>query len=129
VGLALPREVAVIAPNYYAREVADDLLRQKHVTETTLKHADAVLVVLRSTLLNPLRTSYSCPCDLRRETSARAAFTGQKVHLYVYAVDDNLRVRRVAHDVRATPAPATGTPVAPPLYGVPKTQEQPGGVR
>jgi hypothetical protein len=118
VGLSLPREVAVIAPNYYAREVADDILQQKHVTETRLKHADAILVVLRSSLGSPLRTFYDCPCELRKETSARAGFAGQKTHVYVYAVDDNLRVRRVAHDVRlAAPVPSTapGLPAKPPL--------------
>jgi hypothetical protein len=115
VGLSLPREVAVFAPNYYARELADDILRQKHVTETTLKRADAILVVLRSTLANPLRTSYGCPCDLRRDTSARAGFAGQKTHVYVYTVDDNLRVRRVAHDVRIAPSSSPSSRVKPPL--------------
>jgi hypothetical protein len=61
------------------------------------KTADGILVVVRSMLLNPLRSHYECACELKDDAERQLNISGQNFHVYVYRLDDDLSVTQVAH--------------------------------
>ncbi|GMV36120.1 MAG: hypothetical protein AMXMBFR61_06280 [Fimbriimonadales bacterium] len=93
--------MTVIAPSTAAREVARQVMRQSGWSDAKPKQADGVLVVVRSSMYNPLFTSSrSCFCDLRRNAERQPSLSGSKYHIYVYRLNDDLTVTEVRHTTR-----------------------------
>lgn len=93
--------MTVIAPSMAARDVARQVLRQSGWSEAKPKQADGVLVVVRSSMHNPLLTSgRTCFCDLRKNAERQPNLTGSKYHIYVYRLNDDLTVTEVQHTTR-----------------------------
>lgn len=89
--------VAVIAPSVSTSMMARQVLAKMHVVEVGFRHADQVLVVGRSSLFNPLMPGYTTVCDLQKDADLQLNIAGPNFHVYVYTMDDNLRVTQTAH--------------------------------
>jgi hypothetical protein len=89
--------LAVIAPSVSTSMMARTILAELHASETTLKRADYVLVVVRSSLSDPLNFSYESVCELKRDAENQLNIAGPKYHVYIYALDDDLRASRQSH--------------------------------
>jgi hypothetical protein len=89
--------VAVIAPSVSTSMMARTILAELHISETTLKHADHVLVVVRSSLSDPLSFSYESVCELKRDAENQLNIAGPKYHVYIYSLDDDLRASQQSH--------------------------------
>lgn len=82
--------------------MARRILSQLQLSETPLKRADQVLVVVRSSLNDPLSYSDETVCELKKDAEDQLNIAGPDFHIYVYNVDDALRVSRLSH--RSFPA-------------------------
>jgi hypothetical protein len=89
--------VAVIAPSISTSMMARTIARELHLLETPLKRADHVLVVVRSSLSDPLRFSYETECELKQDAESQLNIAGPKFHVYIFALDDDLRASEEAH--------------------------------
>lgn len=89
--------LAVIAPSVSTSMMARQLLTKLHSSEVGLRSAESVLVVVRSSLYNPLMPGYRSVCDLQKDAESQLNIAGPNFHVYVYAMDDNLRVTQSAH--------------------------------
>jgi hypothetical protein len=101
--LAPPATVAVtvIAPSQSTRtEARAVLLKNPAMREVAVKQADAVLVVVRSGLRNPLMARYDAYCELKEEAERQVNISGQTFHIYLYALNDDLSVSQVRHESR-----------------------------
>jgi hypothetical protein len=93
--------VAVIAPSLSTRtEARAVLLKNPAMREAPIKQADAVLVVVRSGLRNPLAASYDTYCELKENAERQLNIAGQDFHIYLYALNDDLSVSRLRHESR-----------------------------
>ncbi|MEP0765119.1 MAG: hypothetical protein HRF45_01060 [Fimbriimonadia bacterium] len=93
--------MTVIAPSTATRDVARQVMRQSGWSEAKPKQADGVLVVVRSSMHDPLFTSSrSCFCDLRKNAERQPNLSGSKYHIYVYRLNDDLTVTEVKHTTR-----------------------------
>jgi hypothetical protein len=90
--------VAVIAPSVSTSMKAREIRTRARVSEVPLRRAERVLVVVRSSLFNPLNYSYSCVCGLREDAERQLNIAGPKFHVYIYSVDDELRATQLSHD-------------------------------
>jgi len=90
-------EVAVIAPSVSTSMKAREICRSMHWSETSPKKADFVLVVVRSSLYNPLSYSYNCYCKLRDDADSQLNISGPTYHVYVYSLNDDLSVGQLKH--------------------------------
>jgi len=59
--------VAVIAPSVSTSMMARKVLAKLHTSEVGIRHADQALVVVRSSLFNPLMTGYLSVFDLQKD--------------------------------------------------------------
>src|SRR5262249_5483062 len=88
--------VAVIAPSVStsmkAREIRAAVLKKR---EVSLRYAEAILVVVRSSLFNPLRSSYDSVGELKRDADNQLNIAGPKFHVYTYSIDDDLAVSQL----------------------------------
>lgn len=89
--------VATIAPSVSTSMMAREVLAKLHASEVGFRYADAVLVVVRSTLSNPLLPSYGSVCDLQKDADGQLNIAGPNFHVYLYTMDDNLRVTQTGH--------------------------------
>jgi hypothetical protein len=89
--------VAVIAPSISTGVMAREVLAKLRASEVGFCHADVVLVVVRSSLYNPLLPSYASVCDLQKDADGQRNIAGPNFHVYLYAMDDNLRVTQTGH--------------------------------
>ena len=90
--------VAVVAHSISTRSEARKVLARRGWTETTnLQHADGILVVCRSSLNWPLNDSYQSFKELDDDADAQRNMSGSKFHIYVYKLNDDLSVEKVAH--------------------------------
>ena len=78
-----------------ARRVLQQL---KWVRTDSYKQADAILVVVRSVLFNPLSYSYSSVCDLLADAESQLNIAGLNFHVYVYQLNDDLSVNQIGHE-------------------------------
>jgi len=93
--------MTVIASSSAARDVARQVMRQSGWSEAKPKQADGVLVVVRSSMYDPLFTrSGSCFCDLRKNAERQPSLSGSKYHIYVYRLNDDLTVTKLKHTTR-----------------------------
>jgi hypothetical protein len=89
--------VAVIAPSVSTTVMARQVLARLHTPEVSFRQADQVLVVVRSSFFNPLMSGYSTVCDLQKDADGQLNIAGPNFHIYVYAMNDDLRVTQTAH--------------------------------
>ena len=89
--------VAVIAPSVSTSMMARQVLAKLHTSEVRLRHADEVLVVVRSSLFDPLMSIYSSVCDLQKDADNQLNIAGPNFHVYLYRMDDDLRVTQTVH--------------------------------
>ena len=90
--------VVVIAPSVSTSQEARRVLAESGLTETfSYRRADAILVVVRSGLLNPLQFSYECIYQLKTEAEMQSNIVGEKFHVYLYSIDDQLKANQVKH--------------------------------
>ena len=90
--------VVVIAPSVSTSMEARSVRTQLGWIETSswLK-ADAIQVVVRSSLLNPLKRTYECACELREDAERQLNISGPRFHVYVYRLAEDLSVVQVDH--------------------------------
>lgn len=90
--------VVVIAPSVSTSMEARSVRTQLGWIETSswLK-ADAIQVVVRSSLLNPLDRTYECACELREDAKRQLNISGPRFHVYVYRLEEDLSVVQVDH--------------------------------
>ena len=90
--------VAVVAHSISTRVEARKVLARQSWTETTnLRQADGILVVCRSGLNWPLNDSYRGFKELNDDADSQLNISGSNFHIYVYKLNDNLSVEKVAH--------------------------------
>ena len=66
-------------------------------SESNLRHADAILVVVRSMLFNPLSYSYGSVKELEADAGNQLNIAGENFHVYVYTIDNNMAVTQDKH--------------------------------
>jgi len=55
------------------------------------------LVVVRSSLYDPLSASYPCICDLKEAADRQLNISGPRFHVYVFTIENDLSTRSVRH--------------------------------
>lgn len=91
--------IAVIAPSISTQRVATQVLVRTGKTETiSFRDAEAILVVVRSYLYNPLNFSYDSLKELKRDAEMQLNLTGAKYHVYLYSLENDLTLRQLAHE-------------------------------
>lgn len=66
-------------------------------TSVSLKEADYILAVCRSSLYYPLSGFYSSITDLDRDADMQLNISGPNMHVYVYEIGDDLSVSQIEH--------------------------------
>ncbi len=89
--------MAVIAPSVSTSIKAREILAGSHKAESPLRRANKILVVVRSSLYNPLRFSYETVCELKEDAGRQLNISGPQYHIYIYSMDDDLRVTQDSH--------------------------------
>ena len=62
-----------------------------------LRGAAELLVVVRSSMDEPLDADYDSICELIEEAERQFNMVGPVYHIYFYFVDEDLSVRRISH--------------------------------
>ncbi len=94
---SLTEGVAVIAPSVSTSMKAREICAQLRKKEVAFRYAEAILVVVRSSLFNPLQNGYDSVCELQRDADSQLNIAGPKYHVYLYSMDDTLRVIQTSH--------------------------------
>lgn len=89
--------VAVIAHSISTSMEAREVRRRQGWTETSLRQADAILVVCRSGLSYPLSSSYLSIKELDNDANSQLNITGSNFHVYIYRINDDLSVDEIKH--------------------------------
>jgi hypothetical protein len=87
----------VIAPSVSTSMKARAIRAQLRIKEVPLRYASRILVVVRSALFNPLNQNYESVGSLKRDAEMQLNIAGPRYHVYVYSMDDDLRVAQVSH--------------------------------
>lgn len=94
---ARPYSVHVIAPSASTIQEARGVVKRLHLIEVQPRQAEAFLVVVRSSLSFPLRPSYPGFHELRTDAESQLNISGRSFHIYIYRIDDDLRVIENGH--------------------------------
>lgn len=89
--------VAVIAPSVSTSIEAKRIIAQQRWTLGKFKTADAILVVVRSTLSNPLQSNYGFIGELSEDAENQLNIAGHTFHVYLYALGDDLECTQLKH--------------------------------
>jgi hypothetical protein len=89
--------VYVIAPSVSTSMEARSIRMKKAWVESNLRQADAILVVVRSMLLNPLDYSYDSVKELEDDAENQLNILGENFHVYIYSIDDDMKVSQEKH--------------------------------
>jgi hypothetical protein len=89
--------VYVIAPSVSTSMEARSIRMKNGWTESRLRQADAILVVVRSMLFNPLNYSYDSVKELEDDADSQLNISGEKFHIYIYSIDDDMEVDQEKH--------------------------------
>jgi hypothetical protein len=89
--------VAVIAPSISTSMEAREVLARLGWSQTNLRNADGILVVVRSMSFNPLSYSYRSIGDLQRDADTLPNISGENFHIYLYQINDDLSVTQLKH--------------------------------
>ncbi len=94
----IPQGVVVIAPSLSTSTKARQIRQSAGLSEVPLRHARAVLVVVRSSLFNPLWQQYDSVHAIKEDAERQLNISGPKYHVYVFELDDDLRPLQVSHE-------------------------------
>jgi hypothetical protein len=89
--------VAVIAPSLSTSREAKRVMAQQGWTQGKMKTADAILVVVRSSLSLPLRSSYDFIGELKEDAGRQINISGPKFHIYLCQLGDDLECTELKH--------------------------------
>lgn len=89
--------VYVIAPSVSTSIEARSIRRKNGWSESRLRQAGAILVVVRSTLSNPLDYSYDSVKELEDDADSQLNIAGGNFHVYIYSIDEDMEVSREKH--------------------------------
>lgn len=89
--------VTVIAPSVSTRIKARKILMEAGWQEARLRQAQAVMVVVRSSIRDPLKESYDCYKELLEDAEGQLNISGSKYHIYLYVFDDDLNLIKNNH--------------------------------
>ena len=89
--------VAVIAPSSSCSIEARKIMQQEGWNASNYRYADAILVVVRSMLFNPLNFSYDSIHELEDDADNQLNISGENYHIYLYSINDNLSVNETKH--------------------------------
>lgn len=90
--------VVVIGPSVSTSMEARAVLARLRWSETkNWKTADGILVIVRSALPLPLRSSYESVCDLKQDADHQLNIAGPNFHVYLFDLNDDLSVVQKAH--------------------------------
>jgi hypothetical protein len=90
-------KVYVIAPSVSTSMEARSIRLKYGWVESPLRRADAVLVVVRSMLFNPLDYSYDSVKELQDDADNQLNIAGENFHVYIYSIDDDMKVTQEKH--------------------------------
>jgi len=76
---------------------ARKIITQMNLTQGQLTSADAVLVVARSSLLDPLQAAYRSAAELSKDAESLMNISGPMFHVYVYQQQENGRCFQLKH--------------------------------
>lgn len=65
--------------------------------EVGFREADAILVVVRSMLYNPLNYSYDSIKELQDDADGQLNISGENFHIYIYQINNDLSVTQLKH--------------------------------
>jgi hypothetical protein len=80
------------------------------MSESSLRRADGLLVVVRSALPQPLRAAYDTYCERKEDAERQLNIAGPNFHVYVYRLNEDLSVQQIRHE--SYPADKARLPVA-----------------
>ncbi len=89
--------VAVIAPSVSTSIEARRIMASQGWTQGKFKTAEAILVVVRSSLSLPLRSSYIFVGELKEDADRQLNIAGPKFHVYLYQLGDDLECTELRH--------------------------------
>ena len=89
--------VAVIAPSISTSMEARRIISRQGWTQGKFKTADAILVVVRSSLSLPLQSSYTFVGELKADADGQLNISGPKFHVYLYQLGDDLECTELKH--------------------------------
>ncbi|MCX5829200.1 MAG: hypothetical protein NTV58_14530 [Deltaproteobacteria bacterium] len=89
--------VYIIAPSVSTSIEARTIMSRQGWGECKIRNADAILVVVRSMLFNPLNHSYETVFDLQKDADNQLNIAGENFHVYIYSIDDDLGVAQLKH--------------------------------
>jgi hypothetical protein len=84
-------DVYVVADSVSTSMEAHRIIRQKRWTEVPLRQAYNALVVVRSTLNDPLNYSYESVSELKKDAGGQMNISGDNFVVYLYSLDEDLR--------------------------------------
>jgi len=90
-------DVGVIAPSSSTEKKADEILDDMRLDSGPLRGASELLVVVRSSMDEPLDDDYDSICELIEEAERQFNMVGPTYHIYFYFVDEDLSVRQISH--------------------------------
>jgi hypothetical protein len=89
--------VAVITDSISCSRFARFIMRKNSKPESSLKGADVILTVVRSSLNSPLNSSYDSIENLRQAIKSQLNISGSNGHIYVYRINGDLSVNEAFH--------------------------------
>lgn len=89
--------VAVIAPSASTSVESKLIIAKQNWKIGKLKTADAILVVVRSALFDPLQANYRFIGDLSKDAENQLNIAGPKYHVYLYSLGDDLECTQLKH--------------------------------
>jgi len=89
--------VFVIAPSVSTSMEARSIRMKNGWIESKLRQADAILVVVRSMLFDPLNYSYNSVKELENDANRQLNISGENFHVYLYSIDDDMKVTQQKH--------------------------------
>lgn len=92
-----PNAFAVIAPSVSTSMEARRILAQQRWTETSLRYASHLLVVVRSMLFNPLIGYYEHVGKLIEDAENQLNIAGESYHVYIFSLNEDLCPTEVKH--------------------------------
>lgn len=72
-------------------------MRKNHKSESSLRGADVILTVVRSSLNWPLNNSYDSIGDLKDDIESQLNISGSNGHIYVYRINNDLSADEIFH--------------------------------
>jgi len=90
--------VYVISPSISTSMEARNIRAENRwIEETNARMADAILVVVRSSLFNPLDNYYYSLKELEDDAEMQLNISGPKFHIYLYTLNNDLTISQIKH--------------------------------